>query len=292
LLFLNSGSLLWATGTQDLNKLGGLMRFMPLTAVTALVASFSIAGVPLFNGFVSKWSIYVGAIQGGTALGALQGGAASCLLPICAVAAILTSVLTLASFIKFFGASFLTRTSALVAAKAAEAAQQRRPAGAEEAGGRRSLEVGWLMQGPQLFLAAICLLVGLAPALAFQWLQQALECSRQGYGMALANAVPLSSQPLAGLAGPGGGAVLTPLVLAAVLSVGFMGAWALAKLGGARRRAVAPWLCGYVGESEQHRYTAHGFYGELKRYFRWVGGRADARGNSTKSAPGHGPAGH
>ena len=56
--------MLYATGTQDLNKMGGLMKFMPVTAVTALVAAFSIAGVPLFNGFVSKWSIYVAAIQG------------------------------------------------------------------------------------------------------------------------------------------------------------------------------------------------------------------------------------
>jgi hydrogenase-4 component B len=57
LLFLNAGTMLFATGTQDLNKMGGLMRLMPVTAVTALIASFSISGVPLFNGFASKWSI-------------------------------------------------------------------------------------------------------------------------------------------------------------------------------------------------------------------------------------------
>ncbi len=72
LLFLNAGSMLHATGTQDLNQMGGLMKFMPLTAVTALVASFSISGVPLFNGFVSKWSIYVAAVQG-SAIGQISG---------------------------------------------------------------------------------------------------------------------------------------------------------------------------------------------------------------------------
>ena len=55
LLFLNAGSMLYATGTQNLNKMGGMMKFMPVTAITAMVASFSISGVPLFNGFVSKW---------------------------------------------------------------------------------------------------------------------------------------------------------------------------------------------------------------------------------------------
>ena len=59
LLFLNAGSMLHATGTQDLNQMGGMMKFMPLTAITALVASFSISGVPLFNGFASKWAICV-----------------------------------------------------------------------------------------------------------------------------------------------------------------------------------------------------------------------------------------
>ena len=50
LLFLNAGSMFYATGTQDLNQMGGLMKFMPLTAITALIASFSISGVPLLNG--------------------------------------------------------------------------------------------------------------------------------------------------------------------------------------------------------------------------------------------------
>jgi hydrogenase-4 component B len=64
LLFLNAGSVLHATGTQDLNKLGGLIRFMPLTAITAFIAAAAIAGVPLTSGFASKWTIYSAAIPG------------------------------------------------------------------------------------------------------------------------------------------------------------------------------------------------------------------------------------
>jgi len=85
LLFLNAGSILHATGTQNLNDLGGLMKFMPITGITALVASFSISGVPMFNGFVSKWTIYVAAIQG-SATGQAR------YLVVCAVIAIFTSV--------------------------------------------------------------------------------------------------------------------------------------------------------------------------------------------------------
>ena len=46
----------------------------------------------------------------------------------------------------------------------------------------------------------------------------------------------------------------------------------MSKLGGAQRRADVPWLCGYAREAECHRYVAHNFYGEIKRYFRWLGG--------------------
>ena len=254
LLFLNAGSLLHATGTQDLNKMGGLMRLMPITAVTALVASFSIAGVPLFNGFASKWSIYVATIQG--------GGAAAGFLVVCAVVAILTSALTLASFIKFFGTSFLSRTSALVAAQEKE---------------RGRLEVGWMMQAPQVFLAGMCILLGVMPGLAFALLHQAVNVSRQGYGAALAYAAPMISSPWTGLKNTPGTALLAPLVLAIVVGLLFLLTWFLARLGGARRRVAVPWLCGYTNQTEQHRYSAHHFYGEIKRYFGWLGGAARPR---------------
>jgi hydrogenase-4 component B len=246
LLFLNAGSMLHATGTQDLNRMGGLMRFMPLTAITALVASFSISGVPLFNGFVSKWSICVAAVQ---------GSHFARYLAVCAVVAILTSALTLASFIKFFGVSFLSRTSALVTAQAAK--------------GR--LEVGWMMQLPQLVLALQCVSLGLVPALGFTLIQRALDHSRQGFGTALANA-PMMSSPLLGVGKQDAAALFSPLAVAGVLAVMFLLAWGISKLGGARQRRAAPWLCGYAREADCHRYVAHNFYGEIKRYFRWIGG--------------------
>ena len=247
LLFLNAGSMLHATGTQDLNKLGGLMRFMPLTAITALVASFSISGVPLFNGFVSKWSIYVAAIQG-------TGSARY--LAVCALVAIMTSALTLASFMKFFGVSFLSRTSTLVRTKA-------------EAG---HLEVPWSMQLPQLLLAFFCVLLGIVPAIAFSLMQRVLETSRGGLGTTLASAAPMRTGPLTGATPLNSAALLVPVALAAVLGLMFLLAYGVSKLGHAQRRSAVPWLCGYVREADCHRYGAHNFYGEIKRYFRWLGG--------------------
>jgi len=65
LLFLNSGSLQMATGTRKLDEMGGLGKRMPVTSVTTLVGSLSIAGVPPLNGFWSKLIIIVALIQAG-----------------------------------------------------------------------------------------------------------------------------------------------------------------------------------------------------------------------------------
>ena len=53
-LFMTAGIVDHETGTRDMRQLGGLWHFMPWTATMAMVAAAAMAGVPLFNGFVSK----------------------------------------------------------------------------------------------------------------------------------------------------------------------------------------------------------------------------------------------
>lgn len=64
-LFLGAGAVQHATGTRDMDKLGGLGRRMPSTGILWLASSAAIAGVPLLNGFVSKWLLYVAAMDAG-----------------------------------------------------------------------------------------------------------------------------------------------------------------------------------------------------------------------------------
>ena len=54
LLFLGSGSVIHATGTEDMREMGGLHSKMKITSITMLIGSLSIAGFPLFSGFWSK----------------------------------------------------------------------------------------------------------------------------------------------------------------------------------------------------------------------------------------------
>ena len=101
LLFLVAGAVQHETGTLDLDKMGGLAKKMPKTTVLFLIGAASISGIPPFNGFASKWMIYQ----------AIFGKAIATnnfFFVIVCVVALITSVLTLASFVKvaqsvFFG---------------------------------------------------------------------------------------------------------------------------------------------------------------------------------------------
>jgi multicomponent Na+:H+ antiporter subunit D len=61
LLFMAVGVIVWKTGENLLSRVGGLQKKMPVTAFAFWVAAFSIAGVPLFNGFVSKGMVLAAA---------------------------------------------------------------------------------------------------------------------------------------------------------------------------------------------------------------------------------------
>jgi formate hydrogenlyase subunit 3/multisubunit Na+/H+ antiporter MnhD subunit len=104
-LLLSAGCIERQTGKDDIDDLGGLSKAMPITFITALVFALSISGIPPLNGFASKWMIYQGLIDFGTG-----SGLASQLWMVWLGLAVLGSALTLASFIKFIGGIFLSRT--------------------------------------------------------------------------------------------------------------------------------------------------------------------------------------
>ncbi len=142
LLFLNAGSVEYVTGSRDMNSLGGLGALMPVTALTALIASFSISGIPPFNGFVSKWLIYSSTM---TVAG---------YLPACGFLAMFISSVTTASFIKFYTSLF------------------GRPSKGGLAGGVKEVPTSMLVG--QVMLAAGCALLGVLPPIAWLVMRPAL----------------------------------------------------------------------------------------------------------------------
>jgi hydrogenase-4 component B len=190
---------------------------------------------------------------------AIQGSNTLWFLAICALFAILTSALTLASFIKFFGVSFLSRPSSQVTAKAAR---------------RERMEVPWMMQLPQVWLAFACVFLGVVPSAAFFLLHKVVASSPHAYGELLAGAAPVTGGLLAGIWDLQDTALFKPFAIMALLGLMFLLTYLISLAGSAERRTTSPWLCGYVQEADCYRYTAHNFYGEIKRYFRWLGGAA------------------
>ena len=130
-LFLSAGSVEHWAGTDEIDKLGGLARQMPLTFISFLVAAFAISGVPPLNGFVSKWMVYQGII------GLAHEG--NRLYPVFLIAAMLGSVLTLASFMKLLHAVFFGQRPESLA---------------------KVREVGFGMWLPPVLLAAFCVVFG------------------------------------------------------------------------------------------------------------------------------------
>ena len=96
LLFLNAGAIEYTIGSRNLQEMGGLAKQMPATAATSFIASMSISGIPPFNGFFSKLIIIIAAIMAKFYLLALL--------------AVIVSIITLASFLKFQRYAFFNKT--------------------------------------------------------------------------------------------------------------------------------------------------------------------------------------
>ncbi|SDL28767.1 multisubunit potassium/proton antiporter, PhaA subunit /multisubunit potassium/proton antiporter, PhaB subunit [Modicisalibacter muralis] len=143
-LFMTAGIVDHECGTRDIRKLKGLWRFMPLTTTMAVLAGAAMAGVPLFNGFLSKEMMLAESLQT-----PLLGGL-SWLIPALATVGSLLSVaysLRLVRNVFFDGpARDLPRTPH---------------------------EPPRLMLAPVMLLTVICVVVGLLPALTMTALLEA-----------------------------------------------------------------------------------------------------------------------
>ena len=116
LLFLEAGVVEHATGTRDMDRLGGLARRMPRTSVIAFAGTLGIAALPPFNGFVSEWLIFQGLFQGFRTGSHLVG----ILIVVAAATLGLTSGLAIYAFVRGYGIPFLGMPRTRQAAEATE----------------------------------------------------------------------------------------------------------------------------------------------------------------------------
>ena len=103
LLFIGVGAVERQTGTRDMDRLGGLMKWMPLTALGFLAGALSIAALPPFNGFVSEWLTLQVMLRSAE----LASTGAKIVFALCGAVLALAAALAVTCFVKAFAMSFL-----------------------------------------------------------------------------------------------------------------------------------------------------------------------------------------
>jgi hydrogenase-4 component B len=103
LLFFGVGAVETQTGTRDIDQLGGLIKWMPLTAFAFLIGTLSIAALPPFNGFVSEWLTLQVMLRSAE----LSSIGAKIVFALCGAGLALTAALAVTCFVKVFAMSFL-----------------------------------------------------------------------------------------------------------------------------------------------------------------------------------------
>lgn len=237
LLFFGAGAVAHATGTRDMNQLGGLFKSMRWTGLTFLVACAAISGLPPFNGFVSEFLIYIAGFS------AVRSGATETVVLAILVTGGLALIggLAAACFTKAFGVLFLGEPRTDRAANTHDA--------------------GAAMRWPMALLATMCLVIGLFAPLAVRLVAPAVATVAGDDSGTLGKALSVPIPFLSAIAW----ASFSLLALAAGL---FVIRRRLPR--GREEAATGTWDCGYARPTARMQYTATSFAQPLTDLFRLV----------------------
>jgi len=237
LLFLNTGAIIHATHTRDMNRMGGLAASMPQTAGLFILGAVAICGLPPLNGFAGEWMLYMGFFRSLAPAGGVAVPAAA----IGAIALALIGALALACFVKIHSSVFLGVARHAIPPE-----------------GRHDPHP--LMRYPMLLLAAACVVLGILPQVGLPLIRRAATALT---GPLLPGELPLLS--LAPIHRIGIASLL--LVLVSAAAIGMLRARIR------RQPAALPvgtWGCGYARAQPRMQYTATSFAEMLVKLFAWA----------------------
>jgi len=230
LLFLCAGGVYSATGTKDIEKLGGLIKKMPVTAFSFLIGAMAISALPPLNGFVSEWltlqAFFVASLTGYMA-------GLKIFFSLCAATLVLTGGLACACFVKAFGMIFLAMPRS------------------EKIEGAR--EASFSMKTAMLFLVALVFALGLGAGIIFKLLE-VVAYSAAGIN---SGAVNISLRNLAAMPGAVNSVSLSTPLIAVILVAVIAGVYFGFRPRQARKYNT--WDCGYYKLEPRNEYTATGF---------------------------------
>ncbi|MEI6274684.1 MAG: proton-conducting transporter membrane subunit [Prolixibacteraceae bacterium] len=234
LLFFMAGNVYQATHTMDIEKLGGLIKKMPQTALLFLIAALAICGIPPFNGFISEFILYTGLYSW------LSGGTLFSLL-----AAIFSTVglvaiggLAIICFTKAFGIIFLGKERHTLPSSCRE--------------------VPILQLLPGYLLAGLILLIGLFPMAFIRILEKPVSLFT-GHLFVEPNSLPANAFDSLQ-------SISRASWILIVLTIGlfFVRRYILGK---SKLTSNTTWGCGYVAPDFKQQYTASSFVRSYSKLF-------------------------
>ncbi|HLQ93879.1 MAG TPA: hydrogenase 4 subunit B [Xanthobacteraceae bacterium] len=239
LLFFGAGTVLNATGTRDMEKLGGLIHRMPQTAVVFLVGCVAISALPPLNGFVSEWLTFQAILQSPQ----LPSWGLKLIVPAVGALLALSAALAAACFVRAFGFAFLGRP--------------RTP----EAVGAQETDTSSL--AAMYFVATLCLIAGIIPGIFIDALGPVVQTLVGGRMPVQTGVDWMSIVPIAESRSSYNGL----LVFLFMIASGAISAFAIHRLASDKLRRGPAWGCGYPDSSTMTQYTADSFAQPIRRVF-------------------------
>jgi formate hydrogenlyase subunit 3/multisubunit Na+/H+ antiporter MnhD subunit len=239
LLFLGAGAVLSATGLRDLERMGGLIHRMPVTAFAFLAGAVAISALPPLNGFVSEWLTFQAVLISPD----LPQWGLKVMVPTAGAMMALSAALVAACFVKVFGIAFLGRARSDVVAKAKE--------------------VDRFSQAAMLAFVLLCLLAGIFPGFVIDAIQPAAQMLVAGRLPAQAEQPWLSIVPLAETRSSYNGLLVFLFI---TLSAG-ISTLLIHRVAQRRLRRGPAWDCGFPNADPITQYTAGSFAQPLRRVF-------------------------
>ena len=240
LLFMGAGSVLHQTKTKNMEKYGGLIKAMPITAFTFLLASISISALPPTNGFLSEWMIFQSLLGSAS----IDNISLKLAIPFSVFALALTGGLAIACFVKVFGITFLGLHRSTNAKHAHEV--------------NMMMKIGMILMS--LVVVSLMLFTPFYMKLFDGVTSQLLHVSI--YNKIFPNIWSMHS-----ISDNGG--IVSPLILLAGLIVLTLSIYAIYKSLNIKHRVYHTWACGY-NTSAKTQYSATGFAGPIRRFFTWL----------------------
>ena len=239
LLFFGAGAVLNATGTRDIDKLGGLIKRMPITSVAMLAGCVAISALPPMNGFASEWLIF----QAILLRPELPQWGLKLMIPVDGALLALAAALAAACFVRAFGIAFLGRPRSDPAVRAHEVDR-------------------WSTAAMASF-GGLCLLTGLFPGVVIDLLA---PVSHALLGVQMPRQLTdiwLTTVPVAASRSSYNALLLFVFVAAS----GWLAALLVKRFGSRGLRRAPAWDCGFPDPSPMTQYTGGSLAQPIKRVY-------------------------